>query len=55
MQVEKVKMEITAPGFFATPMRRVVTETVPETGRTYFILDGAIIAVAKPVKPEERR
>lgn len=50
-----LKMEVTAPNFFSVPLRKVQIETVPETGRTYFILDGKIIAVAKPLKPEDRK
>lgn len=49
--VDKLKMEVAAPGFFSVPLRRVRIETVVETGRTYFILDDRIIAVAKPLHP----
>lgn len=52
---DKLKIEVAAPNFFASPMKRVVTEHVPETGRTYFLLDGKIIAVAKRLKEDDIR
>jgi hypothetical protein len=51
---EPLKMEVATPGFFSVPLRKVQIETVAETGRTYFILDGKIIAVAKRFKPEDQ-
>lgn len=55
MNEPRFKIELAAPGFFAAPMKRVVTECIEETGRTYFLLDGKIIGVAKCVKPEDHK
>jgi hypothetical protein len=46
-EAPRLKMEIAAPDFFSIPLKRVEIETVRETGRTYFIHRGAIVAVAK--------
>lgn len=51
---EPLKMELVSPRFWMTPLRKVSVETIAETGRTYFILDGKIIAVAKRINPEDR-
>jgi hypothetical protein len=45
--IGKLKIEIAAPNFFALPMKRVEIEAKPETGRTYFIFDGKIVAVGR--------
>jgi hypothetical protein len=54
MRPDSLKIEIATPAFFSIPLRRVAIETVAETGRTYFILDGKIIAVAKRVRPDSQ-
>lgn len=41
-----LKIELAVPNFFAIPLKRVEVETVPETGRVYFIFHGKIVAVA---------
>jgi hypothetical protein len=46
-EAPRLKIEIAAPGFFAVPLKKVEIETVRETGRTYFIYRGAIVAVAR--------
>jgi hypothetical protein len=43
----KLKIEVAIPNFFFLPTRKMETESVPETGRVYFIADGRIVAVAK--------
>ena len=43
----KLKIEAAVPNFFFIPMKKVEIATNAETGRTYFLLDGKIIAVAK--------
>lgn len=48
-----LKMEVTAPNFFSVPLRKVTIETSAIAGRTYFILDGRIVAVAKPRTQED--
>jgi hypothetical protein len=48
-------MEVATPGFFSVPLSKVTIETNAETGRTYFLLDGKIIAVAKPLHPGDIR
>jgi hypothetical protein len=50
---EPLKMEVVSPRFWMTPLRKVTTETNEVTGRTYFILDGKIIAVAKKLNEED--
>lgn len=47
-----LKMEIATDNFFAIPLKKVEIESVPATGRTYFIYRGEIVAVAK--QTEER-
>lgn len=44
---ERLKIEVAVPNFFALPMKRVATEEPQWTGRTYFLLDGKIVAVAR--------
>ena len=51
---DPMKMEVVSPRFWMTPLRKVSVETIPETGRIYFILAGKIIAVAKRIKAEDR-
>jgi hypothetical protein len=41
----KLKIEIAVPNFFFLPMRRMEIESRPETGRTYFVFGGKIVAV----------
>lgn len=50
-----LKIEAAIEGFFAVKMKRVQIEHVPETGRTYFLLDGKIIAVAKRLLPGDQK
>lgn len=45
--IGKLKIELFVPNFFFLPMKRVEVEAQPETGRTYFILDGRIVAVGR--------
>lgn len=45
-QTGKLKIEAAVPEFFSIPMKKVEIETVPATGRTYFIHQGRIVAVA---------
>jgi hypothetical protein len=42
-----LKIELHTPDFFFIPTKKVEIETVPETGRTYFLYKGAIVAVGK--------
>lgn len=42
-----LKIEFSAPNFFAIPLKKVAIETDANTGRTYFIYAGAIVAVAR--------
>lgn len=42
-----VRIEIQTPDFFRLPPKKVEVEEVPETGRTYFIHSGRIVAVGK--------
>lgn len=42
-----LKIELSVPNFFAIPLKKVNIETVPETGRTYFIFQDRIVAVAR--------
>lgn len=47
--MSEVRLEFAAPEFFkANPKALKVAE--PGTGRTYFLLKGRIVAVAKPEK-----
>jgi hypothetical protein len=48
---DKLKIELAADNFFSIPLRKVQIETVVGTGRTYFVLDGKIVAVAKRLQP----
>jgi hypothetical protein len=48
-----LKIEVAAPNFFSIPLKRVEIETVRETGRTYFIHNGRIVAVARRAQSEE--
>ena len=50
---EPLKMEVATPGFFSVPLRKVEIETNAGTGRTYFLLKGEIIAVAKRAQIQE--
>ena len=43
----KLKIEFAADNFFFIPMKKVEIETVPATGRTYFLHRGEIVAVAR--------
>lgn len=42
-----LRMELLLREFFAIPPKQIKTESVPETGRTYFIHQDRIVAVAK--------
>lgn len=42
-----LKIELSTPGFFSIPLKKVDIETVPGTGRTYFIYQDRIVAVAR--------
>ena len=46
MSADRLRIEFAVPGFFSIPLRKVEIETVPATGRTYFVHRGAIVAVA---------
>lgn len=48
-----LRLEVTSPGFFAIPLKKVQLEDVPETGRVYFLHKGQIIAVARPADPQK--
>jgi hypothetical protein len=48
----KLKIEIAVPNFFAIPTKKMEIESVPGTGRTYFLYRDEIVAVARRV--EER-
>lgn len=50
---DPLKMEVVSPRFWMTPLRKVEVETIAETGRTYFLFGGKIIAVAKRVQTQE--
>lgn len=43
----KLRIEFAAADFFAIPLRKVEIESLPETGRTYFLFKGRIVAVAR--------
>lgn len=43
-----LRMELLLREFFAIPPKQIKTESVPETGRVYFIHQDRIVAVAKP-------
>jgi len=47
MAESALKIEIAATDFFRIPMKKVEIETVPATGRTYFIYNKQIVAVAR--------
>lgn len=47
-----LKMELLVREFFTIPARKIETEEQPHTGRTYFVHDDRIVAVAK-TEPEE--
>jgi hypothetical protein len=51
MTEEKLKIELAVPNFFALPMKKVEIENLPGTGRTYFVYDGKIVAVARRSEP----
>lgn len=40
-----LKIEVAAPGFFSIPLKKVEIEADQNTGRTYFLYKGAIVAV----------
>jgi hypothetical protein len=42
------KFEIVDPRFFFIPFRSMTVENDPGTGRTYFIKDDKVVAVALP-------
>lgn len=42
----KLKIEAAVPNFFSIPLKKVEIESIPATGRTYFIHQGRIVAVA---------
>ena len=42
---EKLRLEVVDPRFFSIPLKQVEIETAPNTGRTYFVHKGKIIAV----------
>lgn len=46
MREPALKIELAVANFFAIPLKKVEVETVPETGRVYFVHDGRIVAVA---------
>jgi len=52
MLTDPLKMEVVSPRFWMTPLRKVSVETIAETGRTYFLLDNKIIAVARRSREE---
>lgn len=39
-------IELAVASFFAIPLKAIEIETVPATGRIYYIYDGRIVAVA---------
>lgn len=43
----KLRIVVAVPNFFSMPLKRMAVESRPETGRTYFLLDGRIVAVAR--------
>lgn len=47
MTEPRLKIEMAVPNFFSIPLKKVEIEAVPETGRTYFIFQGRIVAVGK--------
>jgi hypothetical protein len=46
--VTPIRMLITTPVFFATPLKKLRVEENAGTGRTYFLKGAAIVAVAVP-------
>lgn len=49
MATEKLKIELATPDFFSIPMKKIALESVPGTGRTYFLYRDEIVAVARRV------
>lgn len=43
-----LRMEVLMRDFFSIPPKQIKTESVPETGRVYFLHNDRIVAVAKP-------
>ncbi len=43
-----LKIVISVPNFFAIPLKKIEVESFPNTGRTYFLYRGRIVAVAVP-------
>lgn len=41
-----LRIEVATPNFFSIPLKKVEIETVPATGRTYFLYRDQIVAVA---------
>jgi hypothetical protein len=48
-----VKLELADPAFFAADPRRLKVEEDAVAGRTYFLLKGRVVAVARPDTKEE--
>lgn len=46
-RAQGLKIEFAAERFFSMPLKKIEIETVPATGRTYFIYRDEIVAVAK--------
>lgn len=42
-----MKIEIAVPNFFFLPLKKMTIESVPATGRVYFIFGDRIVAVGK--------
>ncbi len=46
MKATRLKFEITTPEFFATPLKKLAIEDAANIGRTYFLKNDRIVAVA---------
>lgn len=49
MTQQALRIEVATADFFRLPPKKVEIEETPETGRTYFIFRGIIVAVARRV------
>lgn len=50
MTDKPIKLVITTPAFFATPLKKLVVEECPNANRTYFLKAGRIVAVGQPTE-----
>lgn len=46
----KLKIVLTSPEFFSTPLKKIEIETPPNVGRVYFLKAGRIVAVGQRIE-----